>query len=92
VTYFHFGFFGQSLLIRRHAGSGTKTHAPVAMDTDADFPATVIAVQRRDSDEKLALGREFGRCTNRRGTHKTGSKEPPPVQRKNAKLLRTFHQ
>jgi hypothetical protein len=46
------------------------------MDTDADFPATVIAAQRGDKDRKFAS--EFEICTNRRGTHKQAPKSLRP--------------
>jgi hypothetical protein len=48
----------------------------VAMDTDADFPATVIAAQYRD--RKFALDRELGICTNGRGSHEQAPKSLHP--------------
>jgi hypothetical protein len=44
---FHFGFEGQSLFVSGHASRGTELHVPVAMNTEAELPATVIAAQQR---------------------------------------------
>ena len=43
---FHFGFGGQSLFVSGHASRGTELHVPVAMNTEAETPATVIAARQ----------------------------------------------
>ena len=43
---FHFGFGNQSLFVSGHARRGAELHVPIAMNTEAELPATVIAAQR----------------------------------------------
>jgi hypothetical protein len=40
---FHFGLGSQSLFVSGHASRGTELHVPVAMNTEAELPTTVIA-------------------------------------------------
>jgi len=40
---FHFGLGSQSLFVIGHASRGTELHVPVAMNTEAELPTTVIA-------------------------------------------------
>ena len=59
------------------------------MDTDADFPATVIAAQYRD--RKFALDRELGICTNGRGSHEQALRASTRAA-KERKIIGAFRQ
>jgi hypothetical protein len=43
VAYFRFSFFGQSLLVNRHAALGTEAHPPVTMNAKVKLSSTMIA-------------------------------------------------
>jgi hypothetical protein len=47
-AYFHDGFSGESLLVSDHANRRTEPHMPVAMSSEPEFAAAMIAAHRHE--------------------------------------------